>query len=66
MAIMICDLSSAASSGNLDEGWLAHDLVVADSPAAHAAVELHVASSCLETRAVAELSRKSPRWVGDY
>jgi hypothetical protein len=61
--IMVCELAGAALRGNLPPGWLAHDLFIAASPAAHTAVALYVASSCVTQRAVAEVSFIAPSWV---
>jgi len=63
--VMICDMAAAARCGNLPPGWMAFGLLVGDSEAARLAVGLHVVSSCLVQRRVAELGFDAHNWL-DY
>lgn len=63
--VLICDMAAAARAGNLPPGWMSFGMFVGDSPAARLAVDLHVTSSCVVQRAVAELGRAAHTWL-DY
>ena len=63
--IMVCDLAAAARGGDLPPGWISFGLFVGDSELARVAVGVHIASSCLVQRRVAELGRDAHNWL-DY
>jgi hypothetical protein len=56
-------LHAAARSGDLPPGWVSFGLFVGDSEAARLAVGMHVVSSCVVQRRVAELGRDAHHWL---